>query len=78
MFSHFFSKLNHWFTSESAEVQHLFGSREHESFAGLCSQCVLLQVIRPVVQGEDRLKPEYNGVYQGWFKISNFKGKKFC
>ena len=35
--------------------QHLLGAGEHKGFTGLGGQCVLLKVIRAVVQGEHSL-----------------------
>ena len=36
-------------------TQHLLGAGEHKGFTGLGGQCVLLKVVRAVVQGEHSL-----------------------
>ena len=53
----FYTNLNICMTCVGAFFlkQHLLGAGEHKGFTGLGGQCVLLKVIRAVVQGEHSL-----------------------
>ena len=55
----FYTNLNICMTCVGARffslTQHLLGAGEHKGFTGLGGQCVLLKVVRAVVQGEHSL-----------------------